>query len=101
MEKKIMIYKPPSCLSSPLKMTFPFSNKILSLFIKDNGVIEVSYPTNNYSFHTSIPLKKGVISNPKNINNNRSKNHYEPELAGFNCATRLVRFVSAVDRAVN
>ena len=57
-EKKfyLMIYKPPSCLSSPLKMTFPFSNKILSLFIKDNGVIEVSYPTNNYSFHTSIPL---------------------------------------------
>ena len=27
-EKKfyLMIYKPPSCLSSPLKMTFPFSN---------------------------------------------------------------------------
>ena len=57
-EKKfyLMINKPPSSLSSPLKMTFPFSNKILSLFIKDNGVIEASYPTNNYSFYNYIPL---------------------------------------------
>ena len=65
----LMIYKPPSTLPSPLKMTFPFSNKILSLFIKDNGIIEASYPTNNYSFYNYIPLtlhidlgKEGVSS---------------------------------------
>ena len=74
-EKKfyLMINKPPSSLSSPLKMTFPFSNKILSLFIKDNGVIEASYPTNNYSFYNNIPLNLHIDLGKENVSSITTK----------------------------
>ena len=74
-EKKfyLMINKPPSSLSSPLKMTFPFSNKILSLFIKDNGIIEATYPTNNYSFYNSIPLNLHIDLGKENVSSITTK----------------------------
>ena len=74
-EKKfyLMINKPPSSLSSPLKMTFPFSNKILSLFIKDNGIIEATYPTNNYSFYNNIPLNLHIDLGKENVSSITTK----------------------------
>ena len=74
-EKKfyLMINKPPSSLSSPLKMTFPFSNKILSLFIKDNGIIEATYPTNNYSFCDNIPLNLHIDLGKENVSSITTK----------------------------
>ena len=74
-EKKfyLMINKPPSSLSSPLKMTFPFSNKILSLFIKNNGIIEATYPTNNYSFYNNIPLNLHIDLGKENVSSITTK----------------------------
>ena len=69
----LMINKPPSSLSSPLKMTFPFSNKILSLFIKDNGIIEATYPTNNYSFYNNIPLNLHIDLGKENVSSITTK----------------------------
>ena len=76
----LMINKPISPLSSPLKFSVQLG-KIFGFFGSNNGIIEVSYPTNNYSFYSFIPLNFHVdISNEKIIS----------------ITTRLVRKISFI-----
>ena len=62
----LMINKPISPLSTPLKFSVQLG-KILGFFGSNNGIIEVSYPANNYTFHTSIPLNFHVNIDNENI----------------------------------
>ena len=48
-------------------------NKILSLFIKDNGIIEATYPTNNYSFYNNIPLNLHIDLGKENVSSITTK----------------------------
>ncbi len=81
----LMINKPISPLSSPLKFSVQLG-KILGFFGGNNGIIEVSYPANNYSFYTSIPLNFHVNIDKENI---------------ISITTRLVRKISFFHKGKN
>ena len=81
----LMINKPISPLSSPLKFSVQLG-KILGFFGSNNGIIEVSYPANNYSFYTSIPLNFHVNIDKENI---------------ISITTRLVRKISFFHKGKN
>jgi hypothetical protein len=64
----LVINKPPSPLNSPLKLSVPLANKVLGIFGSKHGVIEASYPSNNFSFYTNIPLSIHIDNGKERVN---------------------------------
>jgi len=69
----LVINKPPSPLNSPLKLSVPLANKVLGIFGSKHGVIEASYPSNNFSFYTNIPLTIHIDKGKESVNSITTK----------------------------
>jgi hypothetical protein len=69
----LVINKPPSPLNSPLKLSVPLANKVLGIFGSKHGVIEASYPSNNFSFYTNIPLSIHIDKGKESVNSITTK----------------------------
>jgi hypothetical protein len=64
----LLIKKPTSPLPSPLKISALITNKLLSILKNKNGIIEASYPSNNFSFYTNIPLSIHIDNGKERVN---------------------------------
>ena len=69
----LVINKPPSPLNCPLKLSVPLANKVLGIFGSKHGVIEASYPSNNFSFYTNIPLTIHIDKGKESVNSITTK----------------------------